>query len=252
MLARTMSRKLMQMPARWLAREIAPCRLNASVVSFTFDDFPSSALDIGGRILADQGAAGTFYAAFGLANTRAECGWIGRTTDLAACVERGHEIACHTYDHLDCQAASAAQIQQSISQNQAVARELGLPPLKHFAYPFGRYGMIAKRTVMRHYASARTVFWGVNRGNIDLALLKSVPLYSHPRAPDLTPYLDTLQCEPSWLILYTHDVSEQPSHIGCTPQKLHSTIRQVTDIGVSVLPVGTVVDKLLTGLSVAN
>ena len=48
-----------------------------------------------------------------------------------------------------------------------------------------------------------------------------------------------------WLIFYTHDVSERPSPYGCTPEKLRFVVRRAKEIGASILPVGTVVDKLL-------
>src|ERR1700724_103861 len=97
---------------------------------------------------------------------------------------------------------------------------------------------------MQSYASARTITWGVNRCNVDLALLKSVPIYSRGGAPRLALYLDELQSCSGWLIFYTHDVSERPSPYGCTPSKLKSVIRRAREMGASVLPVGAVVDKL--------
>ena len=47
------------------------------VISLTFDDYPSSALDLGGRILASEGLSATYYTAFGLANTESASGTIG-------------------------------------------------------------------------------------------------------------------------------------------------------------------------------
>src|SRR5579863_8914009 len=237
--------KLAQELARWTARRTVPFRLDSSVLSITFDDFPRSALDCGGRILEARGLAGTYYTSFGLANTQTPSGMVGGLADLAACVERGHEIACHTYDHLDCIDATSSDLVESLLHNQAVAHSLGLPPLRHFAYPFGRHGIGAKKTVMHHYSSARSILRGVNRKNVDLSLLKSVPLYDRPGRPKLTQYLDNLASLPGWLILYTHDVSQRPSFYGCTPHELDGAIARALELGISVLPVGAVVDKLL-------
>jgi peptidoglycan/xylan/chitin deacetylase (PgdA/CDA1 family) len=245
MTAALLSSKLSRISGRLVARHLVPFQLDRSFVSITFDDFPRSALDNGGRILEADGLSGTFYAAFGLANAETPSGPVGGLSDLAACVERGHEIGCHTYDHLNCLTASTAEMDASLSHNLAVARDLGLPRLKHFAYPFGSYGIAAKKTAMRHYTSARSVSWGVNQGNIDLALLKSVPLYPRSEAPDLSRYFDALQARPGWLIIYTHDVSDEPSPFGCTPEKLKFAIRRAREIGATILPVGAVVDKLL-------
>ncbi|MGZ6012840.1 MAG: hypothetical protein ACXWK0_13450, partial [Caulobacteraceae bacterium] len=42
------------------------------VVSFTFDDFPRSALTEGGGVLRERGWAGTYYAAGGFCGRRVE------------------------------------------------------------------------------------------------------------------------------------------------------------------------------------
>jgi peptidoglycan/xylan/chitin deacetylase (PgdA/CDA1 family) len=236
--------KLGQLPGRWLARHVVPYRIDGPVVSITFDDFPGSALATGGRILETHGIAGTFYTIFGQPNAQSPSGPLGGLTDFAQCVASGHEIACHTFDHLDCSRASAGEIAASLARNQAAARDAGLPPLRHFAYPFGRYSVAAKKTAMQHYSSARAILRGVNAGNVDLSLLKSVPLYSRPEAPDLTRYFRALQFRPGWLILYTHDVAKQPSPFGCTPEKLRLAIRLAREIGAPILPVGAVVEKL--------
>ena len=245
MITTDLGEKISRRSARWIARRVVTFRLACPIVSFTFDDFPHSALDTGGRILENEGISATFYTAFGLASTNAEVGPVGSLRDLAACVNRGHEVACHTYDHLDCMRASAHEVNKSIVRNQAVARDLGLPPLRHFAYPFGCFGLTGKKIAMRHYASARTTMLGVNRDNIDLGLLKSAPIYSHSEAPGLADYFDALQSQGGWLILYTHDVSERPSRYGCTPEKLRRVLCRAREIGASILPVGAVVDKLL-------
>lgn len=251
MIISSLRRKLTEFSARLIDRHVVPFHFDHPIISFTFDDYPSSALDIGGRTLESEGISGTYYTAFGLAETDTPSGPVGRIEDLAACVERGHEIACHTYEHLDCMTASADEVAHSLARNQGVARDLGLPPFRHFAYPFGRFGVAGKRAAMQSYASARTITWGVNQTRIDLALLKSVPIYSREGPPDLAHYLDALQAHNGWLIFYTHDVSERPSPYGCTPAQLKSVIRRAREMGASILPVGAVVDELLEA-QVAN
>lgn len=215
-----------RLSARLLARHIVPFRFAPPVISLTFDDYPRSALDLGGCILKNEGISATYYTAFGLAGTDSPSGTIGSIDELAACVAAGHEIACHSYDHVDCQHASPEEIARNLDRNRKVARDLGLPPLRHFAYPFSRYGIAGKCLAMKSYASARTIVWGVNRVSIDLGLLKSVPIYSGSGSLRLTSYLDELQERSGWLVLYTHDVSLRPSPYGCTPKELRSVIRR--------------------------
>ena len=204
---------LCQFAARLVSRQVVPLRFAHPVISLTFDDYPRSALNTGGRILASEGLSATYYTAFGLANTESASGTIGSLDDLAACVAAGHEVACHSFDHVDCSCASPDEFARNLDRNRRIARVLGLPPLRHFAYPFGRFGVVAKRVVMQSYVSARTTLWGVNRSGLDLGMLKSVPIYSRYEA-SLRSYLDELQTHSGWLILYTHDVSQRPSPYG--------------------------------------
>lgn len=237
-------RALLEFSARLIRRHVVPFRVARPVISLTFDDYPRSALEVGGRIIADEGVSATYYAAFGLARTDSPSGAIGSIEDLAACVEAGHEIACHSYNHVDCRKVSAIEFARNLERNRRVAQNLGLPPLRHFAFPFGRFCAAGKRIAMESYASARTTVWGVNRLNLDLGSLKSVPLYSRHGPRCLNPYLNELQAHHGWLILYTHDVSQRPSPYGCTPDELSSVVRRARAMGALLLPVGAVVDQL--------
>src|SRR2546422_3297564 len=60
--------------ARFLFRR--PFEINSKIpfVSFTFDDFPRSALLTGGAILKHFGLTGTYYASFGLMGKQAPTG----------------------------------------------------------------------------------------------------------------------------------------------------------------------------------
>jgi hypothetical protein len=68
--------------ARWLGRR--PFRMpdGPAIVSFTFDDFPRSALSQGGRILERYACAGTYYTSLGLAGQTTVTGEIFEHGDL--------------------------------------------------------------------------------------------------------------------------------------------------------------------------
>ena len=70
------------------------------MISFTFDDFPASALHVAGRVLADNDISGTYYTSFGLMDTVAPTGPIFGPDDIPLLLEQGHELGCHTYHHL--------------------------------------------------------------------------------------------------------------------------------------------------------
>ena len=76
---RTVSRLLHRKPLKFA--------ISRPIVSFTFDDFPRSALYVGGDILGRFGAKGTYYASFGLMGTTAPTGEIFITEDLPVLLE---------------------------------------------------------------------------------------------------------------------------------------------------------------------
>src|SRR5690348_9447279 len=72
-----------------------------AIVSFTFDDAPASAFRVGSEIVLSHGARATFFVSLGLLGTDTEIGRIACTSDLERAIAQGHELGCHTYDHLD-------------------------------------------------------------------------------------------------------------------------------------------------------
>src|SRR5207302_6845969 len=106
-------------------------------VSFTFDDFPRSALATGGEVLERHGLRGTYYTALGLAGTDGELGPMLQPDDVVAAHQRGHEIACHTYRHLNCSQTATAAILDDIAMNAAALSDLlGSFVTVDFAYPY--------------------------------------------------------------------------------------------------------------------
>src|SRR6266853_6422019 len=65
-------------------------RLQRPLISFTFDDFPRSALLVGGAILNRLGLAGTYYASLGLVGKETESGQIFFPDDLTTLFKEGH------------------------------------------------------------------------------------------------------------------------------------------------------------------
>src|SRR5207237_1150170 len=70
--------------ARFLFRRPFPIDTQVPLISFTFDDFPRSALLTGGAILKRFGLLGTYYASFGLMGTKAPTGSIFLADDIGA------------------------------------------------------------------------------------------------------------------------------------------------------------------------
>jgi peptidoglycan/xylan/chitin deacetylase (PgdA/CDA1 family) len=114
-------------------------------VSFCFDDFPQTALR-GAEILESCGARGIFYTCFSLLGKESVSGKIAELPDVLALAQRGHEIGCHTYDHIDCSMTPALAVRDSCQTNRKMAAHNGLA-LKHFAYPQGEMAPAVKRVL---------------------------------------------------------------------------------------------------------
>src|ERR1700744_5889430 len=98
----SLSTHLARKLGRFIPTRPQPVKWPGGVATFTFDDFPRSALSVGGAILERHGVRGTYYTATDLAETENHLGPMFERDDTAAAHGAGHEIACHTFRHLDC------------------------------------------------------------------------------------------------------------------------------------------------------
>lgn len=220
------STRLAHKLGRWVRSRPAVLARPGGVVSFTFDDFPKSALAAGGAILEQYQARGTYYAALGLAGSEGDMGPLFTPADLRAAHERGHELACHTYSHLDCSRAATAAVLDDIDANAVAFASLldGFAP-ENFAYPFGALSLGAKRAVAPRFATCRSVVGGINQGPVDLADLRGTRIYDEGfDAAGLCRLIDDNAAAGGWLIFYTHDVAATPSRYGCTPEQFEAIV----------------------------
>jgi peptidoglycan/xylan/chitin deacetylase (PgdA/CDA1 family) len=213
-----------------LARYVrsAPFQLagDEPMVSFTFDDVPSSAATIGAPMLEDFGGRGTFYISGGLVNQKSEH-WDGLDAEGILALHRsGHEIACHTFSHRCAVELDEATMAAEIAQNRRYFRELDASiRLENFAYPYGLVSVSLKGQLKDAFRSARGILPGVNRGNIDLQLLRATPLINRDiDDKGIDRVFDEALATGGWLIFYSHDVAATPSPYGCTPTLLRHAL----------------------------
>ena len=187
-------------------------RNRRAIVSFTFDDFPQSAVLNGARLLENHGARGTFYL------TGSYCGRVVDNVpqygaeDLAVLAQAGHEIGCHTFSHPRVSALSAAALNREIKLNAAfLARHLPGLQLRTFAYPFGDVSFTATMRLQSKFVCCRSSEPGFNSGTADLGRLRSVRLYDRLVSPeDVSNIVEQAVTRTAWLIFYTHDVTRIP------------------------------------------
>ena len=225
-----------------------PFKIENSVpyVSFTFDDFPRSALHTGGTILSQFGIRGTFYASLGLMGTMAPTGAIIEREDIKELLEQGHELGCHTFAHVHSWNTAPAEFEDSVIRNKRALDEL-VPGavFKSFSYPIIGPCPGSKRRVGRHFRCCRGGGQSFNTGTIDLNLLKAYFLEKTRNDPRLAKEVIDKNCQAhGWLIFATHDVCETPTPYGCTPAFFEEIVMYAKASGARILPIDETLDAI--------
>ena len=126
------------------------------MISFTFDDFPRSALYSGGDILQEFGLAATYYTSLGLINTDGPVGRIFSDEDLGEALRRGHELGCHTFDHCHAWDTDPGTFEDSVLKNrQALSRLLPGATFSTLSYPRSIPRPQTKQKVEQYFLACR-------------------------------------------------------------------------------------------------
>ena len=223
------------------------------LVSFTFDDFPRSALLEAGSILRRHGALGTYYASLSLMGRQSHMGPMYEAEDLKELVNMGHELGCHTFGHCHSWNTPPDEYERAILENQqALARLLPGVSFQTFAYPHSAPRLAVKRVAARHFrccrgggmrtgrylhrhtAGGQTFNWGIT----DLNYLCAVFLEKCRDNPEVVKSLiDQNARARGWLIFATHDVCATPSPFGCTADFFERVVHWSLESGARILPV---------------
>jgi peptidoglycan/xylan/chitin deacetylase (PgdA/CDA1 family) len=244
--------KLSAMAARFIARQFRSKPLamrNAHpIVSFTFDDVPASACEVGASILEQRGTRGTFYVAGGGCGEKATSGPAQASIDqLRRVWANGHEIGCHTYSHPAIRYMTLDQIGTELDRNQTVLQEVnGRIVLRNFAYPYGDISVRTKRYLETRFDSCRSCHAGVNSEVADLGALDAWPLQnsSLDRAKISELIAQTVQTR-GWLIFYTHDVAPEPSPYGVSPDLLEWAVGAAKRSGCIVTTIAEALELVI-------
>lgn len=233
-----LARRLDRAGAAAFERRTAPLRVDEPIVSFTFDDFPKSAAQVGKDILERHGWRGTYYASGALMGACTLHGTMFDPGDLVRLANDGHEIGCHTFSHVAVTRLSEAALEQEIDRNRRFLHDLcGVAPAT-FAYPYGEANPYAKRLLSRRFDALRGIRPGTHRGFADLALLKAVPVDGGGARLDHAMRLArSLASKAGWIVFFMHEIDASPSVFGCTPEDLKRLCGAVARSGARVLPV---------------
>ena len=230
--------RLTSLAARSL--KVRPARLagHRPVASITFDDFPKNAWTQGGPVLAKHGMRGTYYTAGGFCGRTVNDTVFYDEADLREIAAAGHEIACHGFAHQPTPTLTTDDLARDAARNTEFLKPfLGGEAPASYAFPYGRVSPRTKRFMAPRFTNLRGVHPGVNVGKVDLAQLNAVSL--EKRCWDqnaIEAAINTVLKNNGWLVLYTHDVSDDPSPYGSTPQMLDWALSRVSASFIEVLP----------------
>lgn len=215
-------------------------------ISFTFDDFPCSALQKGGDILMRFGLRATFYASLGLMGTKAPTGIIFVPDDIKKLLAQEHELGCHTFAHSHSWKTSPRVFEESIiNNNRALDNLVPGAVFRSFSYPIIGPRPISKRSAGRYFDSCRGGGQKFNSGTVDLNYLNAFFLEKSRDNPRFVEdIIDQNSNSRGWLIFATHDISENPSLYGCTPSFFERIVKYSLDSGARILPVAEALDAI--------
>ena len=227
-LRRRLARMMITKPARLDG-------LTRPMLTVSFDDAPTSAASFGARILEKHNARGTWFIAAGLMGKACHLGAYTRVDEVKALAAAGHEIACHTFSHLDCGKASAGTIARELDHNQQVLKHMGVTPSQTFAYPYGDVSPQAKAVLNHRYLASRALHHGVIVSGTDLNQAPAVGIEGENGEQLAMTWLRKAAENPAWLVLYTHDVRDNPSEWGCTPGAFARLIDAAVAMGFEIV-----------------
>jgi peptidoglycan/xylan/chitin deacetylase (PgdA/CDA1 family) len=220
----------------------------APAVTFSFDDFPRTALIMGGAILERFGVHGTYYAAPALRDSSGEQGEHFTSDDLDALLAKGHELGSHTYSHVSSRSLSCTDYCADAARGRRTIEEQTRQRAESFSYPFGHVTLRTKRLLAPQFASARGIRPGFNGPQVDLNLLRANRIYGGvDQAAPLQALITENVRRRNWLIFYTHDVRPEPSAYGCTPALFESIVACAAHSGSRILTVAQVLREMGMG-----
>lgn len=217
------------------------------LVSFSFDDAPTSAFERGAEVLDAFDVRATFYVSLGLTGGVSELGPIGTREHLQRAFQQGHELGCHTFDHLDAWHCTRSAYVASIERNRRALHEF-VPgaTFRTFAYPKSGARALVKKAIGDRFECGRGGGQTFNCGVIDLNLVRCVFLDRHTNV-DLLAVRDLVArnaARRGWLIFAAHDISQGSGPLSCDPVFLSSTLRLSIESGAKVVPVAAACELL--------
>ncbi|WP_104164861.1 polysaccharide deacetylase family protein [Arthrobacter sp. SX1312] len=229
-----------------------PLRWDKPMVSITFDDGWESVYDRALPLLDKHGFRSTQY----VNPTSLETPNFMTAAEVRGLHEAGHEIAAHSYSHVDLTSINAERLEEEMRRNEEALNDAGLGT-DNLAPPFGRSDPQVDWYASQYFTTVRGTDVGINtRQSIDPSDLKVFYVTDETTPELLREALAETDRVNGWLILVYHQIST-PESTGTqdddtivadqstiTSDALAAQLQIVDDSGIEVQPVTQAFDQL--------
>ena len=131
----------------------------------------------------------------------------------------GFGIECHNYNHVDITTLTEAELRANLEAVNAAFIAAGLPTPEHHAYAHGQNDAASRAILADYRLSGRTVtekqtpimYWGQE---FDWYQLRSKAIIRDTTVDEIKGRIDDAIAQNYVLILYTHDISDDPGGSG--------------------------------------
>jgi hypothetical protein len=158
----------------------------------------------------------------------------------------GHELGCHTFDHLSAGGANSRAFEISVSRNaSALHRIFPTATFRTLSYPLSVPRLLTKKRMVSRFECCRGGGQTFNAGEADLSYLAAYFLeQARGNLPAVKKMIDDNCSARGWLIFATHDVDAAAGRFGCVPDFFEGVVKYCLTSGSEVLPVAEALDLL--------
>ncbi len=152
--------------------------------------------------------------------------------------EAGWDVEDHTYSHPNLTELTKDQIHEEMQKVDEVLTERGLDIPKHHAFTHGEFNDDVKDVVFSYRKTARTVENDLNTFPLDdeddYIIIDAVDMAIHSKE-SIEDFINRAVEENKLLVLFTHDVQEEPYEYGIETEKFKSVVDYAIDKGINIM-----------------
>lgn len=228
-----------------------PLRWDQPMISITFDDGWESVFNNALPLLAQHGFPSTQY----VNPSSIETPNFMKSADLQQMRQAGHEIAAHSYEHVDLTSIGAERLHEEMRKNEEAMAAAGLAT-DSLATPFGRSDPQVDFYASKYFDIVRGTEQGINtRQSLEPRDLKVFYVTDKTTPDSLSTALAETSRANGWLILVYHQIAT-PESTGTqttiiaadqstiTSDVLAAQLQLIDESGIEVQPVAKAFERL--------